>query len=303
MTLMRRLRFATLLTAALLLACVTFGACHKAKPQELTLLEPFKATESYAAVTQRIQAAPAKPEGFSFVVLGDTRSNYDIAEKVFKAAAAEKPAFILGTGDLVRHGRVEEFISYHLPLMKSIAPVPFISVAGNHEEGPDKDYAAFKFLYGGERFSFDYGECRFVGINNATIWGLCNEDLAYMDQELAKPGVKHRFVVFHVPPRALGVFENSEEGRGFKRNFDDLKKLMKKHKVDNVFMGHVHGFATTVLDGVRFTITGGGGAPIEKRLPEEGALHNYLVVHVQPESLSMEVVRLKGEEWQRAPVQ
>lgn len=272
-------------------------------PQDLSPLAPYVGTESYAALIQRIQAQPAGPDGFTFAVLGDTRSNHDVAPLVVKAAAAENPAFILGTGDLVHHGTVGELISDHLPLVKSIAPIPFISVPGNHEEGPNRDFAAFRYLCGGsDHFSFDYGDCRFVGVNDGSKWGFTNGDLRYLEQELSKPGVKHRFVVFHIPPKDLSVFADPKEGRGFRRNYGALKKILRKYGVEDVFMGHIHGFAAIVVDGVRYIVSAGGGAPLSGRLPEEGQAHCYVVVHVSSTGLRMEYIRLIGAQWLRKDI-
>jgi hypothetical protein len=79
-----------------------------------------------------------------------------------------------------------------------------------------------------------------------------------------------------------------------------LCTLLKRQKVDQVFMGHIHGFATTVVDGVRFTISAGGGANLAKELPKEGAYHNYVVIHVSPTGLRNEVVKQIDGQWVRS---
>ncbi|HPO14302.1 MAG TPA: metallophosphoesterase [Candidatus Hydrogenedentes bacterium] len=268
--------------------------------QDFSVLQPYLATERYSVLLQRIQSKPVAPEGFTFVVMGDSRSNYAVAEQVFQEVAKEAPLFVVGTGDIIRGGRVEELIAHHLPLVKMLGDIPFITVPGNHEDGPNRDFAAFKELYGGTQFSFDYGNCRFVGINNCTLWKMTNANLAYLDKELSKPGVHHKFVFFHMPPKNLDITVDSEEGRGFSRNFKPLCALLKHQKVDQVFMGHIHGFATTLIDGVRFTITAGGGANLAKELPKEGAYHNYVVVHVSPTGLRNEVVKQMDGQWVRS---
>lgn len=268
--------------------------------EDLELLAPYAETERLDKLIAQVQATPPDDEGFSFVVLGDSRSFYDVAKKVFLQAATEKPAFILGNGDIVRRGRVEEYISHHLQLVKQIKPIPFITAAGNHEEGPNKDFAAFKALYGDTRFSFDYGNCRFVGISNNSFFDMTRDNLDYLEKELSKPGVAHKFVVFHVPPDNLDVYVGSEEGRGFRWRHDEFYGLMATQKVDHVFMGHVHGYATTEVQGVKYTITGGAGANLADQLPVDGQVHNYVVVHVKKGGLEYEVVRLIGDSWQRS---
>lgn len=269
---------------------------------DLTALAPYAATERIDKLIARIQAQPIPAEGFSFVALGDSRSNYGVALQVFQEAAKEKPAFVLSNGDIVRRGLPEEYVAHHMRLVQAIAPIPFIGVPGNHEEGPNDDFEAYRAIYGEERFSFDYGNCRVVGVNNCDFWGLSNEELRYLDAELGKPGADHKFVVFHMPPKDLAVYAHSEDGRGFRRNSAAMRKLFARHQVDHVFMGHVHGYATMVEDGVRYTVTGGAGASLTESLGEEGGVHNFVVVHVTPDGLKQEVVRLVNGTWVRSPV-
>jgi 3',5'-cyclic AMP phosphodiesterase CpdA len=281
-----------------LVSMLVVGCAHKAK-EDLSPLAKYRATQSYEALIRAVTSKPVPPGGFTFVALGDTRSNFGAAQKVMQAAASEKPAFIFNNGDLVRAGTVSEYTSHHMRLVEMVAPIPVIPVPGNHEEGPNKDFAGFKAIYGGERFSFDYGGARFVGFNNSDAWGVDSDDLAFLERELSKPGVKFKFVMAHFPPR----FMQSDEDRGFSHNATAFHKLMVKQHVNQVFVGHVHGYASEMRDGVRYTISGGGGATLATHLGPEGDVHNYIVVHVGPDALKTEVVREKGEEWKRAPVQ
>lgn len=270
--------------------------------QDLGRLAPYAVTESYTALIQRVQAEEPGPEGFRFVVLGDTRSNKAAAEEVLSQAMAEGPAFILNNGDIVRRGMVEEYVAHHMPLVKLVAPIPLIPAPGNHEEGPNGDFAAFKAIYGGERFSFDYGNCRFVGVNNGDRDRMSKADLAYLEEELSRPGVRHRFVIFHIPPDYMEDYVETGTDRGFGRNAERLRALLSRWKVDHLFVGHIHGYASGVIDGVRHTITGGGGAPLATTLGPEGNVRNYMVIHVTPDGLRSEVVRLMGTEWRRTDI-
>jgi predicted phosphodiesterase len=269
---------------------------------DLAPLAPYAASQNYAALISSVRRTPEVSEGFSFVVLGDTRSNLEVARRVLARAREEHPAFILHTGDLVGHGAVEEYLSHHVPLIKEIAPIPLIPVPGNHEAGPNTDFAAFAALYGGLHFSFDFADCRFVGINNGDEDGVSRNDLAFLREELGKPGVKQKFVMLHVPPLYLEASLHSTDERGFRTNASAFRKLMAEMKVDAVFAGHVHGYAAETLDGVRYIITGGGGAPLTQTLGAEGKVHNFVLVHVAPSGMTWEVFRLRGEEWVQSDI-
>lgn len=268
-------------------------------PQDLDRLTPYAVTESYTALIERVKSQEAGSGEFQFVVLGDTRSNKQAATDVLSQAVTETPAFILNTGDLVRRGMVDEYIAHHLPLVELVAPIPLIPVPGNHEDGPNENFATFKAVYGDERFSFDFGNCRFVGVNNGDRDGMSTQDVQYIDEAFSQPGVKYRFVMFHIPPAYMEKYAENGEGRGFTRNADRLEEMLVRHNVDHVFLGHIHGYVSEIVNGVRYTITGGGGAPLATTLGDEGNVYNYVVVHVTADRLRYEVVRLIEGEWRR----
>jgi hypothetical protein len=54
------------------------------------------------------------------------------------------------------------------------------------------------------------------------------------------------------------------------------------------------------VDGVRYVITGGAGAPLAEQLPKEGAVYNFLLVHVAPDGVRMEVSKLVEGKWIRS---
>ncbi len=239
---------------------------------------------------------------FRFVVLGDTRNNVAVAREVYGRASGEQPAMLFHTGDIVRHGTPTELLRNHVALLDITDPAPMFCVPGNHEQGARRDFAAFRALYGGDRFSFDYGGCRFTGFNNCTKGrGIVREDdLAWLDAELGKPGAAHKYVFMHIPPAYFeATFVSDTHRRGFTRNAAAFHALMQKHAVDEVFMAHIHGYASTVMDGVRYTLTAGGGAPLSGRLAREGQAYNYVVLRVSPGGVQRTVVRGFGDDWTR----
>ena len=276
--------------------------------EDLHELQEMGAQQSYSTLVQAVQSKSASTHDFVFVVLGDSRANMEIARAIYSRAASENPAFILHTGDLVRRGTVEEYLHYHLPLVKQIMPVALIPVPGNHERGPDKNFAGFRAIYGALRFSFDYGVCRFVGINHWDAEGLSDENLHFLDQELSRGGgAATEFVIMHVPPvfvekEGNGAGDNVKY-RGFTSNADAFRELMQRHHVRGVFFGHDHGFASHVIDGVRYTITAGAGAELYSELNWVRPIHHYLVVHVTPQGVWQELVRLDGDQWVRSRVE
>jgi predicted phosphodiesterase len=294
-----RKRYWSALFILLAAPCVYFAyAAVTYENLDLSALEKRAEELHLDSLIDAIQSEDVASSGFRFVVLGDTRSNFGRARNILARAAEEQPRFILHNGDLVRKGRVEEYTGHHLRLVDQVAPIPILPVAGNHEKGPNRDYEPFLTLYGREQFTFDYGGCRFVGINNSTKWGLTNTHLRFIRSSLEKPGAKHKFLLFHVPIRSLDIYVDGEEGRGFRRNAKALMTMMEEFSVDHVFMGHVHGYATTEVNDVRYSISGGGGANLSEKLDADGSVHNFLVIDVTPEGLKNTVYKLRGESWE-----
>ncbi|MGV8075424.1 MAG: metallophosphoesterase family protein [Syntrophobacteraceae bacterium] len=281
-----------------------FGKLNKNREELSPLLELSKSI-GYTALIGSLRMESTLDPSFSFVVLGDSRSNGKIAKQVFSSAAGEIPAFILHSGDLVSEGTVAEYLNYYVPLLQQAAPVPVIPIPGNHEKGPQKDFAGFRALYGADRVSFDYSECRFVGVNNGDSDGLSADDLKFLKEELSKPGAKYKFVLMHIPPVFVeDACSGAQPGpRGFTLNADAFRNLVNRMGVQEVFLGHNHGYASAVIDGVRYTITAGAGANLHTELAWLGSFHHYVVVRVEPERLRRELVRLDGDKWVRTEIQ
>ncbi len=253
-----------------------------------------------AALIARLKAAEKPGEAFTFVVLGDNRATKKVPPVIHRLAREEHPAFLINTGDLVRFGTAGEYVDRYLPHLRTMDPVPVLSVPGNHDRGARNDFAGYRAVHGADRFSFDYGPCRFVGVNNGKRARMEADDLDYLRRELSKSPARHKFVFIHIPPTYFedGVVTVSKR-RGFVKCRDEFRALMTEQQVDEVFMGHIHGYATKLVDGVRHTLTAGAGAPLSKRLPLEAQVYNYVVCHVNAEGYRREVVRCIDGEWVR----
>ena len=266
----------------------------------LAALEALRAHHGFNAMAGELRARLGDPDSFRFVVMGDTRNNTAVASKLYLKAAEDTPAVLFHTGDIVRRGNPGEFLRNHVPLLPLTGGAPLFCVPGNHDQGARRDFAAFKALYGDDRFSFDFGGCRFAGFNNCRRDRVDDETLAWLRAELTKPGVRRRFVFLHIPPVFFEeTFAGDARRRGFRKNQDAFHALMRECGVDEVFMAHIHGYATHVRDGVRYTLTAGGGAPLSGRIARENRNFHYVVLDVSPQGLRRTVVFLDGDQWAR----
>jgi hypothetical protein len=83
------------------------------------------------------------------------------------------------------------------------------------------------------------------------------------------------------------------KGKSFKDKAgrDALHKLFVKYKVKAVFAAHEHLFSDTVKDGVRYLITGGGGAPLYSS-PQDSGFYHYVLVSVAGGDIRIDVISL-----------
>jgi hypothetical protein len=73
--------------------------------------------------------------------------------------------------------------------------------------------------------------------------------------------------------------------------------LMSEHDVEHVFFGHIHAYSTARLQGVDYTIAGGGGAGLHDRYGPSGNVHHYVICDVHPDgTLSQQVVRFHRDD-------
>ena len=252
---------------------------------QLKQLDPY--IEKYAVenVIRRVQEVPFDAEnGFRFVVFGDSKGKVSLFGRIVENINAEEPLFVIGVGDLVRSGSIKEYQDF-LKFLEERADYKFLPVIGNHDIGHQKK--EFTYLFGKLDYSFDYGGCRFVILDNSTGL-LTKEQLSLADDQLKKARALRKFVFLHMPPKNISKWA----WHSFSKGSNKFVNLMKKHQVDEVFMGHIHAYSTAERDGVRYTVTGGGGASLHKRYGPEGNANHYVVVDVKEDGIRQKVVRL-----------
>ncbi len=254
--------------------------------------------EYHFQLLQRTLPALPRSRPWRFIVLGDTRNNTAVAGELYKKARDLDPVLAFHTGDIVRGGKASELLKNHVRLLEEhLNPVPLFCVPGNHERGPRRDYTAFKALYGDDKFSFAHDGCLFVGFNNCVSKGVTERNLEFLEKQLA-PDYDHKFVFTHIPPAFFeATFVGDTRRRGFKRGADAFHQLLCRHHVDEVFMAHIHGYATAVLDGVRYTLTAGGGASPSGRIAREDRHFHLIEMEMGADYVKRRLVILDRGQW------
>lgn len=237
---------------------------------------------------------------FTFLVYGDTRTNYDQHALVAERMATEPAEFVVHVGDLIESptdGQWRAFLKSGEPLFRSMS---FLCVIGNHENNSRSYYDLFPLpegggKYGHEWWSLRWGDVLLVGLDSnlpfLKFTGLQRET-EWMKEVLSQDA-RYKFVFFHHPLYSSDPYYGGDE---------NLAKLwvpiFQEAGVTAVFTGHCHNYEHIVRDGIQYFVTGGGGAPLSGLSPErvegsvlgvEDVLH-YLRVTVTAEGAQVEMV-------------
>ncbi len=277
------------------------------------------------------RAAAAKPGGdsFTFLVYGDHRDGAADHARVVRAMRDEAPDLVLDTGDLVAAGgRDDDWHAFNEASAPLRAVAPLYPAAGNHEyEGdPLLEHLRRAFVFpdsppvipetGGEPlrarasepgapiyYSFRFANALFVALDSNRARD--REQAAWLGGTLAAverdASVRHVFVFFHHPPFAVGDMCGQAPDEG------PWLSELAHHHVRAVFSGHSHSYQRAERRGVRYFVTGGGGAPRDRDLSDcaewdrdavrayRAELH-YLRVRVRGSAVQLDALTPDGAE-------
>lgn len=242
---------------------------------------------------------------FLFIVYGDTRSRHDVHQKVVDRIRADKPDFILHTGDLVANGRNPEdwhkFFEIEADLLRDI---PLYPTLGNHERNAPAYFKYFTFPNGdGHHYSFDWGMAHFAVIDSNEVGDSKEEkdafrqrELTWLREDLRAIGQPLKFVMFHHP---LYTVIGRRKGSAAELA-GQIEPVLVEGGVTAVFSGHDHNYQHHVHDGIHYIVAGGGGAPLygvnpnSETVVASAKIENYVRVRVDGNRAHVEAVDLAG---------
>jgi Icc-related predicted phosphoesterase len=243
-------------------------------------------------------APTADNADFTFVAYGDTRTGHDIHRQIADSILTLKPDFAVHVGDLVAQGmddsEWDRFFEIEQPLL---ANVPLFPSPGNHEGNDQRYFQAF-VLPGNERwYSFDWGNTRIISlqIDGIMPFGTQSEQVQWLESTLAATTQEWVIVVFHIPP--YDALPEDTMGDAVRIN---LVPLFERYGVDLVLSGHNHNYERSLVNGITYIVTGGGGAelyPISQPGPDTKAFyngHHFVEFTVQGSSLTGRALTTDG---------
>jgi len=249
----------------------------------------FFAAAVYAALSQS-----AATSAFHFVLLGDRTGEAQpgVWEQVWKQAAAEKPAFVLGVGDTIQGADDATAESEWRENKRTLAPyarIPLYLAPGNHDIWSTASEALFeKYTGHPPHYSFDFGGAHFTVLDNSRSDDLSAEEMAFLESDLALHEAQSvKFIVSHRPSWLVNA--------AMQNPLFDLHRLARKYGVQYVVAGHVHQLLHVTFGGVTyFSAPSAGGHLRASGKYEDGWFFGYTVVTVDGSNVKFEIKSLDG---------
>jgi hypothetical protein len=239
-------------------------------------------------------------DAFTFLVYGDNRDRDYEHHQVIVQMASEHADFVLQTGDMVGDAKEDalwrRFFDIELPLLASTPMYPSL---GNHELLHDPELTHYRRFFGERRYySFRYGNSLFVSLdgNDSRDRAQAAWLVRELDGAAADPTLRHLFVFFHQPPFSVGDFCGVAAEQGL------WVPELERRGVRAVFTGHDHSYQRLERNGVRYFVSGGGGAPLHHEAAAHcpdydrhasrvfKAAYHYLRVRVRGDAATLDAV-------------
>jgi acid phosphatase type 7 len=244
---------------------------------------------------------------FTFVLYGDNRTDGPTHAAVVRDIQQESFDFLVHTGDFVAMGGEaplwQDFFDIERTLLRDHC---VFACVGNHELFEDSQAANFERYFGpgptdaGDirlYSSFRWGNARFFLLNAFQDWD--GDERGWLERELAsadtEAGLAWRFAVIHHSPWSAGPHGNN--ARLLAAGIDTL---LVTHHVDAVLAGHDHIYERGEAKGLKYIVSGGGGAPLYRDLTPKPSTrkaepsYHYVLFGVSADRVTITSKRIDG---------
>ncbi|MHA1863877.1 MAG: metallophosphoesterase family protein [Candidatus Thorarchaeota archaeon] len=226
-------------------------------------------------------------DSINFYVFGDSQGYQGGVEQIVTAANLHRPEFIFHCGDLTPFGQENQYQDIKTVLDQSIVPV--YTTIGNHDI-KDSGGELYEEYFGSSTYSFDLGPAHFT-VFNTSASDITSQEFTWLEQDLLQTEAEFKFVFTHIPPFDPRTGEDHSLINS--TTSTHLMSLFEEHEVDVVFTGHIHMYNETIVNGVKYVITGGAGASLYAD-EDSGGIYHYMNVMLDDTGLSIEPVLLNN---------
>jgi acid phosphatase type 7 len=229
--------------------------------------------------------ATAPPVGkdvpFSFIVVGDSRNEtMEPHRRIVARMSQEVPDFVLGTGDMVDEGfRQDQWQQFFDVENKLFRDNVYFPALGNHDrQGRGRTADTYRAFFSvpengndTERYyAFTYASARFLILDSNAYSFALTDQTAWIERELIAarqdPSIRHIFAVMHHPVFSISLHGGATDLR------ERWVPLFEQYNVSAVFSGHDHVYTRAENNGMRYFVSGGGGAPLYPRRPKSNPI-------------------------------
>ena len=226
-------------------------------------------------------AAPDRAEQpFRFSIIGDRTGGPEpgVYSQVWDEVDRLRPAFVINVGDTIEGGDDNRALAQWnmlRPLFEQYRSYPHYFTPGNHDVFSETSRRMFEKESGRPvRYSFDHGGAHFVVLDNSRTEDLSEEQLRFLDEDLAAhAGRDPTFVFFHKPYWLLPMMLDDKQFR--------LHQIVTRRRVDYVISGHLHQFIRFERDGVNYVVVGSSGGRLRGKLSGLGFRDGWFYHHVE----------------------
>jgi len=242
---------------------------------------------------QAVKDEDLMEDKFTFAVAGDTRSWLTIYQpetwyRIIKELNGIRPDFVMDVGDIISHGYtndpellMKEWREYFKAV--STSDIPVLPVAGNHDIWSEMSQMFWRRMIGDLWYSFDYGNSHFIILCSDQarpnyISRISPQQLEWLEKDLElHADAQHVFVFLHKP-----LWRD--------KKWDKVHELLKLYNTEAVIAGHVHLYERYEdRDGIKYIISGGGGAEMGD-FRETGNILHYMLITVDGDKVYYSVV-------------
>jgi hypothetical protein len=232
------------------------------------------------------EIVPANPNDFTFAVIGDNQGSTTVFPRLLTQISKDPDIlFAVSTGDTVTDGTRRRFEIFFWQVSRYLTK-PLILTASNHELS--RGAALYESVVGRRNYSFTFGEVYFIVIDNASASRMDWIFEEWLAKELdAADRYAATLVFMHVPlydPPGSGIRHSMGE-----KTAERLMNIFKGRRITHIFCSHIHGYFTGDWEGIPYTISGGGGAPLVGTDPSHFFYH-YLKVRVEDGAVTYDSV-------------
>jgi 3',5'-cyclic AMP phosphodiesterase CpdA len=206
-----------------------------------------------------LAAAPAPENRFHFSILGDRTGGAtpEVYERVWREIALLGPDFVINVGDTIE-GHNDAAAPWQWAEVARVwsryMEFPLYLIPGNHDVWDENSQRLYQKVTGRAlTYSFDYQNAHFTVLDNSRTLNLAEDQLKFLETDLAKNRQRApKFVFFHQPVWLIPLKLGSGEF--------PLHQLARKYGVNYVISGHGHLLIRLERDGVTYLEVGSSGA-------------------------------------------